>query len=176
MAFNYVRSRTYATATSLPPRIVASVILSRSPVVLPALSSFEAAYYAYGTTIRSAMADNFNPEFYFRKGSQAEKSYLEAQAGSAPKRSNEGIPVSAGDKSNDAGEEKSEDQDLKDLNRLPERTLYLLLKKSGRSKNSGEWQFRMSPQAALVELYTHISIQQHKEVLMIPMLRCWMRL
>lgn len=121
--------RHYATPTATPSssRLVASLILSRSPLTLPPLKPFEAAYYKYANTVQTAQADDFDQSFYFRKGSQAEKSFLNAQSAS-PAEANEVV----------------EGASMQDLNRLSDRTLYLLLKKKGRTRENGLWQFRRS--------------------------------
>lgn len=125
--------RQYATPTATPSssRLVASLILSRSPLTLPPLKPFEAAYYDYANKVQAAQADDFDQSFYFRKGSQAEKSFLNAQSQSAPESA----------KSEAEGKQESKGG-MQDLNRLSERTLYLLCKKKGRTKENGLWQFR----------------------------------
>jgi large subunit ribosomal protein L46 len=129
------RRRGYATVTSAPlpelrTRIAAGALLSRAPLQLSPLSNFEKSYYAYSKRVRKALADDFEPEWYFRKGSQAERLFLDREDALDANQIEDG-PDAANDK----------DGDLSSLNRRYDRTLYLLLRKK---REQGAWQFRTS--------------------------------
>jgi hypothetical protein len=53
------------------------MILSRPPRQMQPLSDFEKHYYRYARQVTKAISSDFNPEFYFRKGSQGEQAYKE---------------------------------------------------------------------------------------------------
>lgn len=62
---------------SASTRIVASMLLSRPPRQMQPLSRLEVEYYRYARQVTQAISANFNPDFYFRKGSQGEQAYKE---------------------------------------------------------------------------------------------------
>lgn len=70
------------TAASSSTRIISSLILSRPPRILREPSSFEKAYHDYNRQLSEALQQPFPKDFYFKKGSAAEKRYEEDQASS----------------------------------------------------------------------------------------------
>ncbi|SJX65556.1 related to MRPL17-mitochondrial ribosomal protein, large subunit [Sporisorium reilianum f. sp. reilianum] len=70
-------------ASSSSTKIISSLILSRPPVILREPSSFEKAYHEYNRQLSEALQQPFPKDFYFKKGSAAEKRFEEDQA-SAP--------------------------------------------------------------------------------------------
>ncbi|KAI8142054.1 39S mitochondrial ribosomal protein L46-domain-containing protein [Fennellomyces sp. T-0311] len=133
-------------------RILASVILSRAPQITRDSTPFEKAYFDYKEKLERQNATTFPTEFYFKKGSLAEKRWKEEeearrQAMADPQTS---LTAAAAEKQaqfeqNDAAAinkvEKSSritqadiNKDVKNLDRALQRTLYLVVNKS-------EWQF-----------------------------------
>ena len=109
-------------------RIVASMICSRPPLTLAPLSPLQSTSYYYYQRINTALTEPFQSENYFRKGSAAEAAFKDRDA--APTASTSSSPAKSSRNEND----------LTDLNRQPDRTLYLLLRKPAHKK--GQWQFR----------------------------------
>ncbi|CAH7684763.1 hypothetical protein BY996DRAFT_6968016 [Phakopsora pachyrhizi] len=108
---------------------VASLI-SRSPLILPKLTTFESAYYRYQNLLSQTLSKPINSSFFFRPGSIAANNYEKSRL----KPSQVGF---------DEEQEIRRDQiskhlqdDLKSLERLPDQTLYLLLLK----KSNKHWQ------------------------------------
>lgn len=115
-------------------RLVASAVVSRPPLTLQPLTDFERTYYSYQRKIQRALSGKFEPEFYFRTGSAAEKSFLEME-----KKINDGEDIGEADLM--PTEVKQDSESEESLRRKLDRTLYLLLKKD--RKEYG-WQFRES--------------------------------
>ena len=109
-------------------RIVASMICSRPALTLAPLSPLQSTSYDYYQRINTALTEPFQSENYFRKGSAAEAAFKDRDA--APIASTLSSPAKS----------SRNDSDLTDLNRQPDRTLYLLLRKPAHKK--GQWQFR----------------------------------
>lgn len=57
---------------STKPRLSASIILNRSPILTRSPTSFEQAFYAYQARIRRALHQPFPYDFYFKQGSLLE--------------------------------------------------------------------------------------------------------
>lgn len=139
-------------------KIISSLILSRPPVVLREPTSFEKAYHDYNRQLSEALQQPFPKDFYFKKGSAAEKRYEEDQAssplgfsaitaavskGKAGKgKDTSSTSTSASASSSSEGEAESKPlprlseadtkNDLRSLERKLDRTLYLVVKqKSG---------------------------------------------
>lgn len=126
------------TASGNRTRVVASLLLSRPPLVLPPLSAFEKAHYAYNQQLKAALSDTFQTTTYFAKGSQAERTFLEQQA-----EKQKQLKKGAQDVVGPDPEVKSEsDGVLASLERKQDRTLYLLLRKERKQGEKGAWQFR----------------------------------
>lgn len=71
-----------ASASSSSIKIISSLILSRPPVILREPTSFEKAYHEYNRQLSEALQQPFPKDFYFKKGSAAEKRFEEDQASS----------------------------------------------------------------------------------------------
>lgn len=63
-------------------KIISSLILSRPPVLLREPTKFEQAYHEYNRQLSEALQQPFPKDFYFKKGSAAEKRFEEDQASS----------------------------------------------------------------------------------------------
>lgn len=134
------------------------MILSRPPRQLSPLTNFEKEYYKYARKVNRALGDRFDPEWFFRKGSQAEQAYKDMEgehiaqyryklqdAADRPRivlvcsaAAQEGKELLTYPSEQDATE-TAQDEDLHNLERRKDRTLYLLAKKN-RTKHT--WQFR----------------------------------
>ncbi|GAA95373.1 uncharacterized protein L969DRAFT_84859 [Mixia osmundae IAM 14324] len=143
-----------SSADSEPAKILASALVSRPPLMLPALSPFEEAYYAYHRKIQAALAKPFDPTFYFRQGSAAEKTFVQAD-----KTGEDPVP-SAIHAARDERLARAEKQNERSLERQVTRTVYLLL------KQGTTWRFPRGPvdtaaslrEAALVKLETEAGL------------------
>ncbi|BGP28238.1 hypothetical protein JCM10295v2_007225 [Rhodotorula toruloides] len=143
------------SAPSTPPtsshRVVASALLSRPPLILPPLSPLERSYYSYQRRIHRALAKptSVSQQWFFKKGTQAEKSFVEFEKRVAKEEEQgdleqlrafemaaeevEGAPDFAVRET-----ETDKKGDVTSLERKADRTLYLLLKKDRREH---AWQF-----------------------------------
>ncbi|TBU28895.1 39S mitochondrial ribosomal protein L46-domain-containing protein [Dichomitus squalens] len=185
-------SSSAASSSSATKAVInAAVIVNRSPILTRTSSLFERAYYAYQSRIRRALFNPFPTEFYFKTGSLLEKKFAreeklrEKEAFGGPwflKRSDRGleedgelgsIQVSP-DQADNMGEEPIEPPasriheadkkgDVKSLDRLGERNLYLLVR--GKDDLGKEvWRFPQGPlqdgeflhQAALRDLQAEV--------------------
>ena len=70
------------TGASSSTKIISSLILSRPPVLLREPTKFEQAYHEYNRQLSEALQQPFPKDFYFKKGSAAEKRFEEDQASS----------------------------------------------------------------------------------------------
>lgn len=122
-----------SAANSKPARIVASLLLARSPLIQPPLSSFEKSHYAYNKSLKAALSDDFDSTAYFAKGSQAERTFEEQQK--------QKMVASLG---SDEPLQEPEGSTLQSVDRKQDRTLYLLLRKQRAAGQKGGWQFRES--------------------------------
>lgn len=133
-----VRPRT----SSLPPpiplhlqpspthRLVAAALLSRLPLILPAPTPFESAYYAYQRRLARALEKPLQTSFFFRPGSQAERTYTEERLA---EEADPGTPVLT------LRPDDPADHDARSLERRKDRTVYLLVKKN---RSEAAWQLR----------------------------------
>lgn len=157
-----------AASTSSSAKITSSLILSRPPVILREPTKFEKAYHEYNRQLSEALQQPFPKDFYFKKGSAAEKRFEEDQAstshgfsaianeasGSSSKgkggKSKEAASAPTSSSSSAEGEadsrplsrttEADAKNDVRSLERKLDRTLYLVVKqKSG--KGAATWQF-----------------------------------
>ncbi|EST08307.1 Ribosomal protein L46 [Kalmanozyma brasiliensis GHG001] len=163
-----------AGASSSSTRIISSLILSRPAVILREPTKFEKAYHDYNRQLSEALQQPFPKDFYFKKGSAAEKRFEEDQAssshgfsaiagaasGSSSKgkagKAKETAPAPAPSSSSVEGEAESRPlprtteadskNDVRSLERKLDRTLYLVVKQKS-SKGAASWQF---PAKALV--------------------------
>lgn len=144
-----LRSANPPPVPSTSHRLVIASLLCRSPLVLPPLSPFERAYFAYQREIRSALEKSAQASWFFREGSRAEKTFLESLERGEGKRIVHGVDVTQEDAVSETPEAKEEakraaaiDRDEKDLERKKDRTLYLMVKKR---RKEHQWQFRAQP-------------------------------
>jgi len=139
---------------SKPYRLLTSVILTRSPLLTATPTPFESAYYAYQQRIARALANPFPAEFYFKKGSVAERRFaIEdrereiaafGEKARISKRDVEEEKLEEGMRGAEEGSrplervgEADRTGDVRSLNRMGERSLFLLLKTAGK----GAWRF-----------------------------------
>ncbi|TKY88152.1 hypothetical protein EX895_002862 [Sporisorium graminicola] len=159
-------SEATSASSSSSTKIISSLILSRPPVVLREPSSFEKAYHEYNRQLSEALQQPFPKDFYFKKGSAAEKRFEEDQtsspqgfsaiataAGSASKgkaaKTKEAPALSASSSTTEGDAENrplprttpaDASNDVRSLERKLDRTLYLVVKqKSG--KDAAAWRF-----------------------------------
>ncbi|CAG8486150.1 105_t:CDS:2 [Paraglomus brasilianum] len=154
----------YATEPKKRYRVVVGVVLSRCPIITRTLHPFEREYYKYQQRLEQARAAPFPVEFYFKKGSIAEKNWLAKESGdgekkkSKQKKSSESQVESSeidtsttyieetgsgGDldeKITIASRETEADRinDMTSLDRALQRTLYLIVRKP---RKEHAWQF-----------------------------------
>lgn len=165
MLTSLIAKRGLATAAPLIVKnstIQASVILSRQPVITRDATPFEQAYFDYREKLERQEAVGTPTEFYFKKGSVAERrwkneeqarhqamtdannSLTEAvqEAQATWEKENESL-AGAGNKVEKLGRWTKADEanDTKSLDRALQRTLYLVVKKEG----DNPWQFPESP-------------------------------
>ncbi|CCF50308.1 uncharacterized protein UHO2_06196 [Ustilago hordei] len=167
-----VSSSSASTTTNAPSssstKIISSLILSRPPIVLREPTKFEEAYHEYNRQLSEALQQPFPKDFYFKKGSAAEKRFEEDQAASSQgfsaiasaagkgKDAKKGQASAAGaSEGRTTGSAEGEDHkllpktteadaknDVRSLERKLDRTLYLVV------KGKGGWKF---PAKALMD-------------------------
>ncbi|KAF9580667.1 54S ribosomal protein L17 mitochondrial [Lunasporangiospora selenospora] len=143
-------------------RVVAGAVVSRQPLILRDLTPFEQEYFNYQRNLERKNASPFASEFYFKKGSIAEKQWRQVDA----ERESAGLygtlsPASAEsslgqDQDSDMTEEDriaaleakvvfndriteaDRKKDMRSLERALARTLYLIVKKP---RDQHAWQF-----------------------------------
>ncbi|KAI8373078.1 39S mitochondrial ribosomal protein L46-domain-containing protein, partial [Radiomyces spectabilis] len=139
-------------------RICASVILSRAPQITRDSTPFEKAYFDYKEKLERQNAPQFPTEFYFKKGSVAERRWKEEVAAreaamadlslsmteavqETQQRLEKEDTTAASNKVEKASRETEADRknDLKSLDRVLQRTLYLVVKNPKESQHP--WQF-----------------------------------
>ncbi|KAI9316382.1 39S mitochondrial ribosomal protein L46-domain-containing protein [Dichotomocladium elegans] len=156
---NRVAKRLFATvAPSQAPLVIrnnsinASVILSRAPQITRDSTPFERAYFDYREKLERQHAQSFPTEFYFKKGSLAERRWKEEEAARQAAMSTESsLTAAATDVKHeleDVGLNKiaktsritkaDEEKNIKSLDRALQRTLYLVVHKPDASP---AWQF-----------------------------------
>lgn len=131
--------RAASTTAGVPARIVASLLLSRPPLVLPPLSEFEKAHHAYNKQLKTALSEPFDSTAYFAKGSQAERTFLERQQQQQPQQQQQ-----LESSQTEPSQVSAKSEPLTSLERQRSRTLYLLLRKNRPKGGKGAWQFRES--------------------------------
>ncbi|KAG9295679.1 hypothetical protein G9A89_002997 [Geosiphon pyriformis] len=149
-------------------RLVAGVVLCRSPVITRDLIPFEEEYYKYQQVLEQIHSAQFPVEFYFKKGSSGEKLWKEKLKLEISKEmemaQQEGLVALVNERQKmarfeiDKNDELQESQkvnvadrvteadriqDMKSLDRALQRTLYLIVKKP---RDQHSWQF---PQGGL---------------------------
>jgi large subunit ribosomal protein L46 len=159
--------RGFATSVSKPlivknNVIQASVILSRTPQITRDATPFEKAYFDYREKLERQQAEGLPTEFYFKKGSVAERrwkhdeqarqeamkdgamSLTEAieQSQISWEKENESLTATTKVEKKCRETEADKKDDKKNLDRALKQTLYLVVKKTG----NDPWQF---PQGAV---------------------------
>lgn len=124
-------------------RVLAATVLLRSPIVTEEQTPFEKAYYAYQRQLSERLAAPFPVDFYFKKGSLAEKKWIENEMNRAKMSSfsDDIDPEIRKEKSRLALPRETEadrKKDLRSLERKLDKTLYLLVKKP---REDHCWQF-----------------------------------
>lgn len=158
--------RSFATASPLivkNNRILASVILSRTPQITRDATPFEEAYFDYREKLERQEATGTPTDFYFKKGSVAERrwkheelSRQEAMKNTTTsltdaveesqvtwQKANEGLAAITKAEKADRLTEADKKDDKKSLDRSLKQTLYLVVKKAG--DNVNPWQFPQGP-------------------------------
>ncbi|KAG0040925.1 54S ribosomal protein L17 mitochondrial [Podila clonocystis] len=139
-------------------RIIAGAVLSRQPLILRDLTPFEQEYFTYQKSLERDNAAPFGAEFYFKKGSVAERRWKQQEAersGNAISASSKGKETSSQLEEelseedrvaaleskiafNDRVTEADRKNDTRSLERALARTLYLIVKKP---REQHAWQF-----------------------------------
>ncbi|KAH9247979.1 hypothetical protein BASA81_014392 [Batrachochytrium salamandrivorans] len=140
-----------AARVASPPHssIAVGILLKRNPMVLPDLSEFQHAYYAYREAIERNEAAPFDHTFYFKKGSISEQRWLAAQAEAAAlvRSPNNGDKTTLPDLVSNIIVQPQDDElikltvapklssadasgDVKSLDRAMQRSLYLVVKQN----------------------------------------------
>ncbi|RKP09650.1 NUDIX hydrolase domain-like protein [Thamnocephalis sphaerospora] len=135
-------ARALSTAVELKtPRIVASAIVSRLPQITREPTSFEHAYHQYREAQASAKAAPVPVDFYFKKGSEAERTWQQRERGELSeaawaqlRAAGDGQPLELAGRVSKADQEG----DRRSLDRALQRTLYLVVK---RPRDRYQWQF-----------------------------------
>lgn len=126
--------------------MLASALVSRAPVVLPPLSPFARAYYAYQRRLARALAQPTaaSTAWFFKEGSAAESAFQKFDAGVMKRERGDEKEEDAFDMAREEVAGAAEvvkrsaegDSQLNSLDRKKDRTVYLLVKKQG------AWVFR----------------------------------
>ncbi|KAI8340811.1 39S mitochondrial ribosomal protein L46-domain-containing protein [Chlamydoabsidia padenii] len=125
-------------------RIAASVILTRGPQITRDATPFEQAYFDYKEKLERQDAAVFPQDFYFKKGSVAERRWKEdVQArDTAMKDSSVSLSKVVEHQDNTTTQARitqaDKDSDIKKLDRALQRHLYLIV------KQHNQWQFPQS--------------------------------
>ncbi|GAA5807145.1 hypothetical protein MFLAVUS_000496 [Mucor flavus] len=144
-------------------RILASVILSRTPQITRDATPFEEAYFNYREKLERQEATGTPSEFYFKKGSVAERRWKHEESARQEamkdishslsdavqesqvtwQKANESLAVVAKAEKLDRATEADKTDDKKSLDRSLKQTLYLVIKRAG--DNVNPWQFPQGP-------------------------------
>ncbi|KAF9911363.1 54S ribosomal protein L17 mitochondrial [Linnemannia zychae] len=145
-------------------RIVAGAVVSRQPLILRDLTPFEKEYFLYQKNLERDHAAAFGAEFYFKKGSVAERRWKQQEAERQAQQASGSSAGAKGSKSSKAGAEVQDEvteedrvaaleakiqfndritdadrkNDVRSLERALARTLYLIVKKP---RDQHAWQF-----------------------------------
>jgi large subunit ribosomal protein L46 len=76
---NQLNDTMAASTSRAVPKLSAALLLSRSPLLTPTPSALETSYYAYSSSLRSALSNPAPHDFYFKPGSLASRRFLDAQ-------------------------------------------------------------------------------------------------
>lgn len=148
-------------------RIIAGAVVSRQPLILRDLTPFEKEYFLYQKNLERDHAATFGAEFYFKKGSVAERRWKQQEAerlaaasgasststGAKGSKSSKGAAEAVQDEIteedrvaaleakiqfNDRITDADRKNDVRSLERALARTLYLIVKKP---REQHAWQF-----------------------------------
>ncbi|KAI8346901.1 39S mitochondrial ribosomal protein L46-domain-containing protein [Choanephora cucurbitarum] len=163
--FNSIQQRGLATASPLiikNARIQASIILSRAPQITRDATPFEKAYFDYREKFERQEATATPTEFYFKKGSVAERRWKNEEEARQKAMTNTAENLTDSVKESQATWEKENESlvatnkveklsreteadrknDTKSLDRSLQKTLYLVVKKND---EANPWQFPQGP-------------------------------
>ncbi|KAI8070768.1 39S mitochondrial ribosomal protein L46-domain-containing protein [Gongronella butleri] len=149
-------------------RILASVIVARPPQITRDASPFEAAYFDYKEKLERGAAAVFPQDFYFKKGSLAERRWKEETAARDDAMTQADVSLSQSVQQQQQQQQQEahvatlaaritpadkSENDTKTLDRALQRNLYLIV------KQQGKWQF---PQTDLQpNEYLHEAAERH---------------
>ncbi|PWN46739.1 hypothetical protein IE53DRAFT_391101 [Violaceomyces palustris] len=159
-------SSSTSSSSSSSNNLISSLILSRPPTILREPTAFEKAYFDYNRKIAQTLQQPFPKDFYFKKGSSAEKDFeldlktnqpgfSKASPSSEKDASLTGSDQDLATSTSEASENDAEAglyqtlprttkadevNDTRSLERKLDRTLYLLVKNNAGGKDS-EWDF-----------------------------------
>jgi large subunit ribosomal protein L46 len=157
-------------------RIVSGIVLTRSPQILRDLHPFEREYYLYQQKLEQIHSPPFPEDFYFKKGSIAEKKWKEKKE----QDKKNALAIFTRFNTNEADKDNEEEEnhenfgsieeeeikiasritqadlnnDMKSLNRALQRTLYLIVKKP---RYEHAWQF---PQGGVNQKETLVQVRR----------------
>jgi large subunit ribosomal protein L46 len=133
-----------ATATTTPPPITASVLLSRHALLTPTPEPLAKAYYDYQTKLRHALSNPVPTDFYFKSGSLALRRFLESEhaveekfygakvAGPKPELGDVQPEPPLEEKSRDHWEKADASRGERSLERFPEEEVFCLVQAKGK--------------------------------------------
>ncbi|KAI8579059.1 hypothetical protein K450DRAFT_243658 [Umbelopsis ramanniana AG] len=177
-------SRSFATSiqaraplVSSNYRIASGIVLSRTPQITRDSTPFEKAYFDYSEKLERQSAIPLPADFYFKKGSLAERRWKEDEAARMKAMADPKLSLSEAVKETQVKQEDADvttqmnkfetgsrlseadkKNDIKSLNRALQRTLYLIVKKP---RDQHAWQF---PQGAVEEgEYLHDAAERELE-------------
>ncbi|RKP14956.1 NUDIX hydrolase domain-like protein [Piptocephalis cylindrospora] len=113
----------------------AGIVLTRPPIILPEPNRFAKLYYAHRQGQADDMAAPFPVDFYFKKGSIAEKAWMEKEAAAGKTKGGRDLeatiaPITeVGGVTLEPRENNKRNGDVRSLERHLDRTLYLIVKK-----------------------------------------------
>ncbi|KAF8337632.1 39S mitochondrial ribosomal protein L46-domain-containing protein [Cantharellus anzutake] len=168
-----------ASNGSLPFTLQATIVLARAPLLTASPKKFESEYYAYQARLHRALSQPFPADFYFKKGSLLERRFNAEERAREQVTFGDGFGISTKLDDIPSDEEalrlqpRETDADktnnVRDLNRQGERTLYLLVKSS---KASGTWEFPTWEAGTTQPLHT--SVQEALTASLGPNMNIWM--
>ncbi|KAI8336149.1 39S mitochondrial ribosomal protein L46-domain-containing protein [Chlamydoabsidia padenii] len=121
-------------------RIAASVILTRGPQIIRDATPFEQAYFDYQEKLERQQSAVFPQDFYFKKGSVAERRWKEDVQARDTAMKDPSVSLSQSVKAdtettNERITQADKENDIKKLDRALQRHLYLIV------KQHNQWQF-----------------------------------
>lgn len=138
------------TPAAAEDHVTTSLLLSRPPRILRTPHPFETAYFSYNARLQRALAQPFPKDFYFKRGSAAERRFDQEEAARRAAKTEEAAAAAAASSEGEAGQAKGLSEegvqenspaprqtkadelgDVKSLDRALDRTLFLLVKEQG---------------------------------------------